>query len=131
MPRSSNTYLFVSLAVLIVSELLIAFVANPLLDKPLHPITYGFPPLFWLVYYLMHRSLLRSAAKNPKRFVTAFMAATGARLIGSLFFILVVSLVLKEDYKPVVITFLCLYLIFMVLEVIFILKDLKSPELKS
>lgn len=119
-------YFIASLILTGVSELVLFLLFNRLLIINIHPVIYFFPAYFFSTFLLVHWQLLAALKKDPKRFVTIFMGATGGKMIISIFMILIISLIIGEGFKPAAVVFIALYLLFMVLEVVFILRDLKN-----
>lgn len=108
------------------SELGIYIVFNNLMGSGVHPVAYFFPLFLFGIFVVVHWQLSLALKKDPKRFVTTFMGATGAKLLISMFMILILSVVIGDAFKPAAIAFVAIYFPFMALEVVFILKALKN-----
>jgi hypothetical protein len=74
----------------------------------------------------VHFFTLRSSKKEPKRFPSYFMGITGIKMLVYLAAIGIYILMFKELAIPMLIAFLALYLLYMVLEVMSIVSDLKK-----
>lgn len=115
----------------IIGQLLILYAYEPITGLKPSILVQIFPAYFLIINLIVHYYLLRSAEHSPKKFVRVFMGMTSAKMMISLIFTLVVGLASRPDFKAPVITFVVFYLLFMVLEVIFIVKDLNKLKNKS
>lgn len=124
-------YLFaISLTLLaVICQALILFVYEPVIGKEPNLLVQLFPAYFLIINLLMHNILVNTAKNAPKKFVNRFMGLTTGKMMISLIFVLIVGLASRPDFKAPSITFVVFYLLFMVLEVLFIVRDLK--ELKN
>lgn len=124
-------YLFaISLTLLAITcQALIVFVYQPVIGKEPSMLVQFFPAYFLIINLLMHNILVNTAKNQPKKFVNRFMGLTTGKMMISLIFVLIVGLASRPDFKAPAITFVVFYLLFMVLEVLFIVRDLK--ELKN
>jgi L-asparagine transporter-like permease len=115
----------------LVGQLLILYVYEPVTGLKPTVLVQLFPSYFLIINLIVHYYLLRSAEHSPKKFVRVFMGMTSAKMMISLIFTLVIGLASRPDFKAPVITFVVFYLLFMVLEVVFIVKDLNKLKNKS
>lgn len=87
-------------------------------------------PLLLLIFYIItavvHGFLLNAGTREPQKFVTKFMLASGIKMIMYLFFIVIYLLLNPENVAIFLLTFLSFYLIFTVFEVFSILIVLKK-----
>lgn len=121
-----RSFLVGTLLLALVQVLASYFIFNQAIGFQPNSVVYFFPFFFIGIFGLVHWQLIKALEKEPKRFVTIFMGATGAKMMVALFTILIISLVLKTDYKHVAVCFIAEYLLFMALEVVFVLKELKT-----
>ncbi len=117
----------ISLTLLAIScQVLILFVYQPVIGKAPNLFVQLFPAYFLIINLLMHNILVNTAKNQPKKFVSRFMGLTTGKMMISLIFVLIVGLASRPDFKAPAITFVVFYLLFMVLEVLFIVRDLKQ-----
>jgi hypothetical protein len=131
MKKKINQFALALLFLAIATQILIYFLYQPVTGTEPLVLVHFFPTYFLIINILVHYFLLKSAEKSPNKFVNAFMALTTAKMMISLIFILLIVVLTKPDFKAPAITFAVLYLLFMVLEVILILKDLNQLKNKS
>lgn len=92
-------------------------------------VTSAFPAmlgLFFIVTAGIHYILLRITGLNPRRFVSYFMLATSLKLIIYLGAVLFYVFTVRADLLTFIATFMVLYLVFTIFEVILILKQSKG-----
>ena len=88
----------------------------------------------WLVLFfeastlLIHFLMIRSGNDNPKRFPAKFMGIQGIKMFVYMLVLVGYSLMLMELALPFVTSFGVLYFVFSILEVRFILNDLKAQK---
>ncbi|MFN3342320.1 MAG: hypothetical protein ACK40M_06465 [Flavobacteriales bacterium] len=126
-----KNFLLVAVAFSIIAELLVYLIFNRVFPEFDSPLNYWIAPFLLLVFGLAHWQLISSLRKNAKRFVTLFMGVTGGKMLLSLFIMLILAVLMKEAVKPLAVTFIAIYLPFMVIEVIFILKELREVQKAS
>jgi hypothetical protein len=81
---------------------------------------------FILTTALIHYVLVKVDAKDPKRFVGAFMGITAIKLFGYLIIITVYGLLKKEAALGFTLWFLVLYLLYSGFEVVMLMKHLRK-----
>ena len=84
-----------------------------------------------LVTVISHLRLMNSVEQNARRFSTTFLSVMSAKLFIYLFFILICLLVDRSKAINFVVTFLLLYLIFTIFEVIEISNYFKKNQNSS
>ena len=84
-----------------------------------------------LVTVISHLRLMTSVEQNARRFSTTFLSVMSAKLFIYLFFILICLLVDRSNAINFVVTFLLLYLIFTIFEVIEISNFFKKNQNSS
>lgn len=131
MKTKINQFALALATLAIIGQLLILYAYEPITGLKPSILVQIFPAYFLIINLIVHYYLLRSAEHSPKKFVRVFMGMTSAKMMISLIFTLVVGLASRPDFKAPVITFVVFYLLFMVLEVIFIVKDLNKLKNKS
>jgi len=97
---------------------------------PVHYYTgFLFIPLFFFVITVgVHRYLVVATRGDNKKFSYKFMGATGLKLFVYLILIVAYSLLDREHAVPFLITFLILYVLYSLFEVLAILKYLKNNK---
>jgi|TARA_B110000196_G_scaffold305102_1_gene302394 hypothetical protein len=86
----------------------------------------------WLIVFfeastlLIHFLMTRTGNDNPKRFPAKFMGIQGIKMFVYMLVLVGYSLMLMELALPFVTSFGLLYFVFSVLEVRYVLKDLKT-----
>ena len=111
------TAILISSAVVVISS-----VAN--LEVPIG--IYWTIPLIGALNILSFKMLVNAKEKNPYQFVNAFTVSMGIKFAAAAIILLVCGLLEKENFKPVALTFGCAYMAFLILEVIFVKKELSS-----
>ena len=84
-----------------------------------------------LVTVVSHLRLMTSVEQNARRFSTTFLSVMSAKLFIYLFFILICLLIDRSNAINFVVTFLLLYLIFTIFEVIEISNFFKKNQNSS
>ncbi len=84
-----------------------------------------------LVTVISHLRLMTSVEQNAQRFITTFLSVMSAKLFIYLFFILICLLVDRSNAINFVVTFLLMYLIFTIFEVIEISNFFKKNQNSS
>jgi len=84
--------------------------------------------LIALVTTIGHLWIVKAAAENTRKFTTAFMASVTLKLMGYLTFILVYLLYDHSQVIPFVLTFIALYIVFTIIEVIEVLNVIKINQ---
>jgi hypothetical protein len=84
-----------------------------------------FIPYFFILSFLFHQYVLKSSAKNFKKFVPRFIGATTIKLMIYLITLLIVVLTIPEAAASIAIGFFVLYLIYTFFEVLLFLKQMK------
>ena len=115
----------------IIGQLLILYAYEPITSLKPNVLVQLFPAYFLIINLIIHYYVLKAAEHSPKKFVRVFMGLTSAKMMISLIFTLIIGLASRPDFKEPVITFVVFYLLFMVLEVIFIVKDLNDLKNKN
>lgn len=88
-------------------------------------------PLAWysLAYFvvitLAVHAFLSSTQGKPKQFVQSFMLVTGLKLFLNLTIVVTVFMVHKPGAVSFAVTFLCLYFLFLIFEVVVLMRGLK------
>ncbi len=86
----------------------------------------------WLIVFfeftsiIIHKQMVGSDKENPKRFPAKFMGIQGIKMFVYMIVLVGYSLTLMKAALPFVVSFGILYLVFSVLEVVFILRDIKA-----
>lgn len=93
-----------------------------------YPLQFG---VIALVTFLSHLKLMNSLEKNARRFNTTFLAVMSVKLLIYLIFIIVCLLLDRTRAINFVVTFMILYFIFTVFEVIEISNFLKKNQNSS
>ena len=81
---------------------------------------------FVLSSALIHIVLVRSAAGDPKRFVTKFMGMTAMKLFGYLIIILAYGLASRDTAQGFIICFLVCYFLYSGFEVVTLIRHFKK-----
>ena len=81
---------------------------------------------FIIVTALIHIVLVRSAEQSPRKFITNFMAVSGAKLFVYLMVIVIYALLKGKAALGFVILFLVLYFLYSIFEVVTLLKHFKK-----
>lgn len=100
---------------------------------PLELVTPAMPYLIFLsvsVTLIFHYVILKASEKKFSRFISYFMIATVLKLLLYILIIFLYVYLNRSDTLPFVVTFLLLYIIFSVFEIINLLQ-LQSPLSKS
>lgn len=125
MKSKANRFALILAFAAIIAQILILFVYEPVTGKIPGIWVQITPAYFLLINLIVHFYLIRAAEKSAQAFVRTFMALTTVKMMISLIFLVIMALANKPDFKAPVLTFGVLYLLFMVLEVMFVIKDLK------
>lgn len=114
----------VALTVVLISaaHLVISSIAN--LEVPIG--IYWTIPLIGALNMFSFKMLVNAKAKNPYQFVNAFTLSMGIKFVAAAIILLVCGLLDRENFKPVALSFGCAYMAFLILEVIFVKKELRS-----
>ena len=75
---------------------------------------------------LGHLWVIRASGQNTMKFTTAFMASVTLKLIVYLFFMLIYLLIDRSQVVPFVLTFITLYILFTIFEVVQVLAAIKK-----
>ena len=129
--KSINRFALGLASLAIVFQLLIIYTYKEITSLEPVILVQILPTYFLLINLIMHYFLLKSAQESSSKFVRTFMLSTTAKMMISLIFIVIIGFVTKPDFKAPILTFVSLYLVFMVVEVIFIVKDLKQLSNKN
>ncbi len=86
------------------------------------------PVVFGAVNVFIFYTLLQVKDLSPIKFSNRYLLCTTVKLLGSIFFIVLFLLIKKEQAIPFLATFLVVYFIFLVQEIIAILKFFKKNE---
>lgn len=81
---------------------------------------------FIVVTALIHIVLVRSSEQSPRKFITNFMALSGAKLFVYLMVIVIYALLKGKAALGFVILFLVLYFLYSIFEVVTLLKHFKK-----
>lgn len=81
---------------------------------------------FIIVTALIHIVLVRSSEQSPRKFITNFMALSGAKLFVYLMVIVIYALLKGKEALGFVILFLVLYFLYSIFEVVTLLKHFKK-----
>ena len=109
--------------------MLVAFVVIETTTATLLPLHVSFLGLFMYgSSVLVHAGVMRYSTKEPRRFPSYFMAITGLKMAVYLIAIAIYVLLFRDLAVPMLISFLILYLLYMILEVMSIISDLKKQE---
>jgi hypothetical protein len=125
--RKKYLQFLIRLTVLSLVLALIAYILSRFLPDGMIPrvLPYLFL-LFYVIGALIHFVLLRITAMNPRKFVSYFMLATFFKLMNYLIVIFVYIFYVKEGILPFILSFLILYIIYTVFEVVTILAQTKE-----
>ena len=130
MIKSHISFIFGLLVLLTVVLPLNYYVLEELLDLPfskLHYFVYGY---FVFIITLIHIYMVQSLKERPQRFVIAFMASMGIKILISLLLLVVIMYTGINNTKTFAINYLALYFIFSSFSVFHTLKTQKSAEAK-
>ena len=86
------------------------------------------PVVFGVVNVFIFNSLLKVKDLSPTKFSNKYLLCTTFKLLGSIFFIILFLLLNKEHAIPFLATFLIVYFVFLIQEIIAILKFFKKNE---
>ncbi len=75
---------------------------------------------------LGHLWVIRASGQNTMKFTTAFMASVTLKLMVYLFFMLIYLLIDRSQVVPFVLTFITLYILFTIFEVVQVLAAIKK-----
>ena len=89
-----------------------------------------YPSYFLLLNIIIHTYLIRASEKSPNKFVNTFMLLTSAKMMLSLMIIVIIVFTNKPDFLAPALTFAFLYLLFTILEVALLIKDLNNLKNK-
>ena len=131
MKKSINRFALTLACLAIVCQLVIIYLYKKISGQEPILLVQLLPTYFLLINLILHYFLLKSAQESPAKFIRTFMLFTSLKMMISLIFILIIVLVTKPYGKAPALTFAGFYLVFMVVEVIFILKDLKELNNKN
>lgn len=131
MKSKTSRFALVMAFAAIAAQLLILYVYEPVTNLKPSVLVQIIPAYFLIINLVVHFYLMRAAEHSPKKFVRVFMGLTSAKMMISLIFTLIIGLASRPDFKEPVITFVVFYLVFMVIEVFFIVKDLNHLKNKS
>jgi hypothetical protein len=81
---------------------------------------------FIIVTALIHIVLVKSSEQSPRKFITNFMALSGAKLFVYLMVIVIYALLKGKAALGFVILFLVLYFLYSIFEVVTLLKHFKK-----
>jgi hypothetical protein len=81
---------------------------------------------FIVVTALIHIVLVKSSEQSPRKFITNFMALSGAKLFVYLMVIVIYALLKGKEALGFVILFLVLYFLYSIFEVVTLLKHFKK-----
>lgn len=77
---------------------------------------------------LVHWATVKASEDNPRRFPTYFMAITGLKMLGYLIALAIYVFLFKQAAIPVVVGFLVFYVTYTIMEVVSILKLLRTKD---
>lgn len=80
---------------------------------------------YFVVITLVVHAFLAPTQANPKRFVQSFMLVTGLKLFLNLTIVVAVFMIHKPGAVSFAVTFLCLYFLFLIFEVVVLMRGLK------
>ncbi|MBN2668113.1 MAG: hypothetical protein JXR60_02690 [Bacteroidales bacterium] len=78
------------------------------------------------VTYTLHHYLVKASGANPQKFISQFMAVTGVKLLVYLFTILIYVFAFTTYAIPFLAIFFTLYIAFTIIEVVVLLKHVKT-----
>lgn len=113
--------ILITLLLAVIGYFLFAGVFNPYYQVIL-PFVLLFIFLFTTV---IHTILLKTARKKPKKLVNRFLMLTGLKMMIYLLFMIIYLVISKQDSAPFLLTFLIVYLVFSIFEILSILSHLK------
>ncbi|MBA7559706.1 hypothetical protein ES708_01321 [subsurface metagenome] len=113
--------IFITLLLAVIGYFLFTGVFNPYYQVIL-PFVLLFIFLFTTV---IHTILLKTARKEPKKLVNRFLMLTGLKMMIYLLFMIIYLVISKQDSAPFLLTFLIVYLVFSIFEILSILSHLK------
>jgi len=108
--------------------LLIGVVFNYFLSEEFHWSLLLVPAILATVTILLHRKLVLSSTERPQKFINMFMAVTGIKLMLYLFIILAYVLLFTDSAIPFIVIFFVLYIAYTFLEIVNLLKYLKTVK---
>lgn len=82
--------------------------------------------LFLATTALVHYVLLKITALNPRRFISYFMLATFIKLILYFTAVLIFLFTHREQALSFIVTFMIIYIVYTMFEVVFILKQTRD-----
>ncbi len=65
-----------------------------------------------------------NSGNNPEKFVQLFLVSTGVKFIFSLFAILIITVIYPNDKQLLALTYLSVYLVYMILESVNLIRNL-------
>lgn len=77
---------------------------------------------------LIHHFTVKASEENPRTFPTYFMAITGLKMMVYLVALGIYVFIFKQSAIPVVVSFLAFYMVYTIMEVMTILKFLRSKD---
>jgi hypothetical protein len=131
MKKALNKFSIVFILLTLVCQGLIWFVYEPVTGLRPSVLFQTSPSFLLILNLLVHYYLLRTVKNAPKKFVTAFMGLTSAKMMISLIFAAIMAFTTRPDFKEPVVAFALFYLLFMGLEVVFIIQDIARLNDKS
>ncbi|MBA7517029.1 hypothetical protein ES705_09079 [subsurface metagenome] len=113
--------IFITLLLAVIGYFLFTGVFNPY-----YQVILPFVLLFiFLFTSVIHTILLKTARKEPKKLVNRFLMLTGLKMMIYLLFMIIYLVISKQDSAPFLLTFLIVYLVFSIFEILSILSHLK------
>lgn len=111
-----------------IGSLLLSYGLSFQQNKYLSTSHYWIPTLFFIITTLLSNGLLTKGEKESKEFVFKSLAISMARLLICMIFVLIYSLIYKEQALAFTCHFMIAYVIFTVFEISFLLKFIKQPN---
>lgn len=86
---------------------------------------------FFLSTALFHRMTIKANGKSPRHFVRTFIGTTAIRMFLGLILLMIYTLISKATAMEFALVFLLLYFIYLIFEVILLLKYFRNSSQKS
>lgn len=109
-------FLAAALAALLLTA--VALLLHRVAPSAIPPALAWIPPGLALLTAMLHAWIVRSSARSPQRFVTAFMGAVSVKLLATALFLGIYLLFHREQKVPVALGTFAYYVIFTVLLII-------------
>ena len=103
--------------------LLLIFLCNNFLPEKFHSQHAYYLILYFIIStWLIHKAITKAAEKSHQSLIRVYMASTAIRLFTSLIIIIIYGLLFRKQITSFVLFFLPMYFIFLIFEVISLIK---------